>query len=317
MIRRILALLAFALLLFPAEANGAVNWVAVHREVVTFGSLVVENDAAGQFRIDRDDSEAFGPYEGFISTELDSEGTFIASFARQTSSVGPGLISLVGDFASHGEVGGTGIMAEGFGVSQVLADFTLDSPAVLIVEGSLAATGNGASTVELTQGGGAVLVFRDMIEDGSLPVQRSPLLAPGAYRLLAQSGGYGRQFAGHPISPATGDFAVTARFDGATTSTTEPRPARFALAQNHPNPLSRGTTIGFELPSAAPVRLEVFDLSGRRVRMIADRAFVAGAHRETWDRTDAHGARVPAGVYLYRLTAGSDRAEKKMAVLGD
>jgi hypothetical protein len=315
MTRRILFLLAVALLLFPADANGAVTLLASHREVVTFGSLAIEGDDTGHLRVDRDVSDAFGPYDGFISTHLDSEGTAVASFARQTSTVGAGQFSLVGDFAAQGEVGATGIMAEGFGVSQAYIDFEVDVPTAVEIDGSLAASGNGTASVDLT--GAAILVFRHLVEDGSLPVRESRLLQPGIYRVGVKTGGYGRQFEGHPVSPAAGDFSITVRFDGATAGTGDPAAGRFALAQNRPNPLAGPTTIGFELPSAAPVRLEVFDLHGRLVRVLAAGEFAPGSHAETWDRTDAHGARVPAGVYLYRLTAGPHRAQKKMAVLGD
>lgn len=314
MVRRIVILIGLALLLVPTDAHGALTLLASHREVVTFGSLAIDGDPQGQFRVDRADSDTFDPFDGFIATELDSEGTFISSFARQNSTLSNELFSVTGDFASQGAVGPSGVMAEGFGVTQMLVDFEVDEPTSVVVEGSLAANGNGNASVDLYRG--SVPVINRIVFEAALPVHEARVLEPGTHRLVVQTGGYGRQFEGSPASPASGNVTITLRV-GATTSTTDPRPARFALAQNRPNPLSRGTAIGFELPSPAPVRLEVFDLTGRRVRVIADRAYEAGAHLETWDRTDAHGARVPAGVYLYRLTAGTARAEKKMAVLGD
>ena len=93
------------------------------------------------------------------------------------------------------------------------------------------------------------------------------------------------------------------------------RPARFALAQNQPNPFAQRTTIRFELPVSTPVRLNVFDLKGRRVALLADARLPAGVHAVEWDRRDASGNHVTPGVYLYRLEAASLRTQKKMVVL--
>ena len=51
---------------------------------------------------------------------------------------------------------------------------------------------------------------------------------------------------------------------------------QFALLQNRPNPFSGRTSIAFELPRRSHVRLEIFDLAGRRVCTLADRPFDGG-----------------------------------------
>jgi hypothetical protein len=92
-------------------------------------------------------------------------------------------------------------------------------------------------------------------------------------------------------------------------------PTRFALAQNKPNPFATTTTIDFELPSFTQVRLEVFDLQGRLVRVLADRGYEPGYHSAEWDRRDQSGSSVGAGVYLYRLRAGAFVEQRKMVLL--
>ena len=72
--------------------------------------------------------------------------------------------------------------------------------------------------------------------------------------------------------------------------------------------------IRFELPIATPVRLEVFDLQGRRIATLAEASFPAGFHTVSWDRRDATGVRVKPGIYLYRLEAGAFRDQKKMSI---
>ncbi|MBI5711377.1 MAG: DUF1929 domain-containing protein [Candidatus Eisenbacteria bacterium] len=91
-------------------------------------------------------------------------------------------------------------------------------------------------------------------------------------------------------------------------------PRTFALGQNRPNPFTGTTTIHFDLPVAARVRLEVFDLQGRRVRRLLDAQLEAGRHQADWDRRGAEGTLLPAGVYLCRMQAGTFHDERTMVV---
>ncbi len=81
-------------------------------------------------------------------------------------------------------------------------------------------------------------------------------------------------------------------------------PESFALLPCQPNPLRGGTTIRFGMPSASTVRIEVYDLAGRRVRTIQDGPLAAGFHQRTWDGSDDGGREVSTGVYYVRMTAG-------------
>lgn len=90
---------------------------------------------------------------------------------------------------------------------------------------------------------------------------------------------------------------------------------RFALHPNRPNPFGSGTTIAFALPHEARVRLDIFDMQGRRVRVLADGAFTAGEHEVQWDRRTTSGTIAQPGIYIYRIKAGDHRARRKMVVL--
>jgi hypothetical protein len=92
-------------------------------------------------------------------------------------------------------------------------------------------------------------------------------------------------------------------------------PTRFALWQNQPNPFEFSTTIRFDLPVGALVRLEVFDVQGRRVKLVTNHYYPAGYQAVQWDRRDEGGGAARPSVYLYRLTAGSFRAQRKMVLL--
>jgi hypothetical protein len=83
-------------------------------------------------------------------------------------------------------------------------------------------------------------------------------------------------------------------------------PTASGLARIWPNPFVATTTIGYTLERAGPVRLELFDVTGRRVRTLFAGALRAGRWTHEWNGTDLAGRPLPAGVYFLRLeTAGS------------
>ena len=86
-------------------------------------------------------------------------------------------------------------------------------------------------------------------------------------------------------------------------------PERFALSQNFPNPFNPETTIRFDLPVDAEVRLELFDVLGQRVRTLASGWLSAGGQRVVWDGRDEAGSAVGNGVYFYRLQADAWRSD--------
>lgn len=97
---------------------------------------------------------------------------------------------------------------------------------------------------------------------------------------------------------------------------TETLPNQPELEQNFPNPFNPGTTIRFELKEGSAVSVEVFDLTGQRVRTLADLGpLVAGHYEVTWDGRDERGEAVASGVYLYALSAGGSRVVVRKMVL--
>lgn len=73
-------------------------------------------------------------------------------------------------------------------------------------------------------------------------------------------------------------------------------PAEIALEQNYPNPFNPTTNIRYSLPEQQHVRLEVYDVMGRRVQVIQDGLQQAGWHIVQFD-----GSNLASGVYFYRL----------------
>jgi hypothetical protein len=97
----------------------------------------------------------------------------------------------------------------------------------------------------------------------------------------------------------------------------EAKIARYALEGNYPNPVSQagGTTFTFRLPEAAPVRLDVYDVMGRRVATVVDRSMAAGDHAVRWNGRSEVGQPLASGVYFYRLEAGSHVETRRLTVV--
>ena len=92
-------------------------------------------------------------------------------------------------------------------------------------------------------------------------------------------------------------------------------PQGFALGQNYPNPFNPSTIIPYQLPTAAHVRLEVFNVLGQRVATLVDEERPAGLHAARWDATDAAGQAVAAGVYIYRLRGAGVELTRRLVLV--
>jgi hypothetical protein len=87
-------------------------------------------------------------------------------------------------------------------------------------------------------------------------------------------------------------------------------PLTFSLSQNYPNPFNPATTIKYDLPSPCRVRIDIYDILGRRVATLADEEQVAGAHQVIWNASDKS-----SGIYFYRIQAGEYVETKKMMLM--
>jgi hypothetical protein len=88
-----------------------------------------------------------------------------------------------------------------------------------------------------------------------------------------------------------------------------------ALHQNYPNPFNPTTTISFILPEDTHVRLSIYDVLGRLVKVLADERLRAGYHEVVWNGTDASGSPASSGVYFCSIQAGRRELIKKMVLL--
>jgi len=87
-------------------------------------------------------------------------------------------------------------------------------------------------------------------------------------------------------------------------------PLQFHLNGNYPNPFNPATHIRYELPRASHIRLDIYDLNGRRVQTLLNAKQPAGAHIIEWNAAGA-----ASGVYLLRMQAEGFSATKRMVVI--
>ena len=87
-------------------------------------------------------------------------------------------------------------------------------------------------------------------------------------------------------------------------------PERFSLSQNYPNPFNPVTRIRFSISNAADVKLQVFDILGKEVKVLVNDVFSPGVYEADFDASN-----LPSGVYFYKLTAGTFSESKKMVLL--
>ncbi len=99
------------------------------------------------------------------------------------------------------------------------------------------------------------------------------------------------------------------------TRTHGPVPAVTRLLPSAPNPFFSGTTVAFDLAQEEAVRLEVYGVDGRRVRVLVDEHFPPGNYRIPWDGRDEFGRGVASGIYLIRFQAGRKSASNRVVRL--
>lgn len=97
---------------------------------------------------------------------------------------------------------------------------------------------------------------------------------------------------------------------GTDAETETPLPERPVLEPAYPNPFSGHTTLAFSLPEAGPVRLEIFDVTGRRVAVLEEGVRPAGRHT-----IDFRPEGLPSGLYLCRLDTRSGMLVRTLAIV--
>jgi hypothetical protein len=84
----------------------------------------------------------------------------------------------------------------------------------------------------------------------------------------------------------------------------------FNFFSNYPNPFNGTTVIRYALPEPDRVKIEIFDILGRRVEALIDERRLAGYHEAVWDARNRR-----SGIYFFRIQAGDRSMRSKMLLL--
>ena len=87
-------------------------------------------------------------------------------------------------------------------------------------------------------------------------------------------------------------------------------PGKIILHQNYPNPFNPATLIGYELPEAGEIRLEVYDITGKRVAVLFEGYRSPGNYSVPFDAGE-----LASGIYICRLAAKDQILALKMTVM--
>jgi len=91
-------------------------------------------------------------------------------------------------------------------------------------------------------------------------------------------------------------------------------PYAYALLQNYPNPMRNITTIRYQLPKKEKVSLKIYDVVGRLVKTLINESKEPGYYTIHWHGKDDRERKASAGVYFYRIQAGTYTNTKKMVL---
>jgi len=157
--------------------------------------------------------------------------------------------------------------------------------------------------------GGAVRLAFDGIGDVPVGLEVALATPTGVVDLRRAGGTWQGALAGETrLRLIVGDPALVEQ-----AASTLPQP--YALLPAYPNPFNPATTVAFTLPREGRVRLEVFDVAGRRVQTLVDGMLGAGRHDVIWDGLDHAGRNQSSGVYFARLQVDGFEQTRKLTLV--
>jgi len=169
-------------------------------------------------------------------------------------------------------------------------------------------------------------------QDGTISMQMTLYNVPGKTSVGAITGGTGnyagaRGEIGVDVGQPCGPHNITIRLRPATLKIPLadlglPGPANSALTpplapfmvQSHPNPFSTNTDLEIDLTERSDIGVDVYDVTGRKVRSYSLRGAQAGRSVVSLAATDEHGRALASGVYFCRISAMGTTVTHKLVI---
>lgn len=204
-----------------------------------------------------------------------------------------------------------GTAAKGWGGHSAVYDAARQR--MLVFGGGVNGQFNSTSTYALSLGG--AMQWSVLSPTGARPPTRCDQSA-----IFDAEGGrmviYGGEWCNGILESVEQDNAWALAFSAPTSVPAPTSPDAIALAPPVPNPASGDVTFAFTLPRAANVRLLVYDLAGRSRAEPFSGPLGAGRHEVRWTREARRATGLGPGVYFYELRVETQRASRRMVIVG-
>ena len=92
-------------------------------------------------------------------------------------------------------------------------------------------------------------------------------------------------------------------------------PSAIKIYNNYPNPFNPVTTLSYELSIDSKVRICIYDMNGRLVKLLTSSRQKAGRHSVNWNSENELGQQVSTGMYIYSIQTDNDIETSKMILL--
>ncbi|MCB0805805.1 MAG: T9SS type A sorting domain-containing protein, partial [Bacteroidales bacterium] len=92
-------------------------------------------------------------------------------------------------------------------------------------------------------------------------------------------------------------------------------PAEMGKVTCKPNPFRNQVEFSFRLNRAGAVKIEVLDITGKKVKTVIDGFYPAGYYSFTWQGENESGQRIKPGVYFYKVSTGNEPVQTDKIVM--